>query len=456
MTPRDQEKIREIPISLRGIESILRVLNNELKEPSSIRQISEITGLSMRVAKNILMQLENLKQVERVVDRGQILPKWGLTRLGKENAKAIEKSSNGLNKNPSNRLSDLLLNNIQIPKNVEEQNIKIGAIHRNFLKILDKLKLNLSKSMGICYNLEQPIFAERMGNLINKLKSIKTNFSSFRVNPLSFYDLHKKGTKKKSSARKKKDFISEILFINQILLNQLNNISELELELSNVLEQENYRLFNEIYRQITDQIRILNYSLQKRTNVDDGIHILTEDELMLLQKNEIRLSFLKNFIPPILQDNRKEELLKECLLSLISDLLAENSKNYNKPYNIPLVSFYELAKDQCKFTGFSVENLEETLIQIAENGLISGIIEIQDDENHIFKIVQLKPYDVSVDEIKLLRLAIHLKSFSMADVMEKLDWNQSKVEKILQTMTNNGLLRHSKSYLQGDKWYILM
>jgi predicted transcriptional regulator len=100
--------------------------------------------------------------------------------------------------------------------------------------------------------------------------------------------------------------------------------------------------------------------------------------------------------------------------------------------------------------------MEQILIQIGELGLISGIIEIKDDENHIFKIVQLKPYDVSVDEIKLLRFAIRLKSFSMADVMESLSWNQSKVEKILQTMTNNGLLRHSQSYLQGDKWYILM
>ncbi len=456
MTPKDHKKNREIPISLRGIESILRVLNNELKDPSSIRQISEVTGLSMRVAKNILMQLENLKQVERVLEKGQILPKWGLTRLGKENAKAIEKSSNGLNKKPSNRLSELLISNIQIAKNIEEQNTKIGATHRNFINLLDKLKLNLSKSMGICYNLEQPIFAERLGDIIRKLKSIKTNFSSFRVNPLSFYDLHKKGTKKKISARKKKDFLSEILFINQILLNQLNFISELELEVSKNLEQENYRLFSEIYNQITDQIRILDFLLQKRTSVDDGIHILAEDELNLLQKNQVGLSLLKKFLPPLIQDNRKEEILKESLISLISDLLGVHSKNNSKPYNIPLVSFYELAKDKCNYTGFTVENLENVLNQLAEQGLISGIIEIKDDENHIFKIVQLKPYDISVDEIKLLRLAIQLKSFSMAEVMENLSWNQSKVEKILQTMTNNGLLRHSQSYLQGDKWYILM
>ena len=456
MTPKDQEKIREIPISLRGIESILHVLSNELTDPSSIRQISELTGLSMRVAKNILMQLENLKQVERLVEKGQILPKWGLTRLGKENAKAIETNSNGLINKTNNRLLELLINDIQFPKNVEEQNTKIGATHRNFLNLLDKIKLNLSKSMGICYNLEKPIFAERLGDIIRNLKSIKINFSSFRVNPLSFYELQKKGTKKKITARKKKDFLSEILFINQILLNLLNFISELELEINKNLEQENYRLFSEIYNQITDQIRILNFLLQKRTSVDDGIHILAEDELILLQKNKIGLSLLKKFLPPLLQDDRKEEMLKECLLSLISDLLVENSKNYNKPYNIPLISFYELAKDQCKFTGFTVENMERVLIQIAEQGLISGIIEIKDDENHIFKIVQLKPYDVSVDEIKLLRLAIRLKSFSITDVMESLNWDQSKVEKNLQTMTNNGLLRHSQSYLQGDKWYIIM
>ena len=81
---------REIPISLRGIENILRVLNNTLKEPSSIRQISVETDLSMRVTKNILMELENLKQVEQIKEKTQKVAKWTLTALGKKNAKAIE------------------------------------------------------------------------------------------------------------------------------------------------------------------------------------------------------------------------------------------------------------------------------------------------------------------------------------------------------------------------------
>ena len=100
MAPED----REIPISLRGIEIILRILNNNLREPSSIRQISKETGLSMRVTKNILSELENLKQVKQVVEKGQILPKWILTELGKQNANAIEDTEEIKELNPLERL----------------------------------------------------------------------------------------------------------------------------------------------------------------------------------------------------------------------------------------------------------------------------------------------------------------------------------------------------------------
>ena len=72
MSPED----RELPISLRGIEAILKVFNSTLKEPSSIRQISVETDLSMRVTKNILTELENLKQVKQVVEEGQKTSKW--------------------------------------------------------------------------------------------------------------------------------------------------------------------------------------------------------------------------------------------------------------------------------------------------------------------------------------------------------------------------------------------
>ena len=47
---------REIPISLRGIEIILHSLHTSLRDPTSIRQISNETGLSMRVTKNILSE----------------------------------------------------------------------------------------------------------------------------------------------------------------------------------------------------------------------------------------------------------------------------------------------------------------------------------------------------------------------------------------------------------------
>ena len=55
---------RELPISLQGIETILLFLNEKDKTTSSIRNISEQTRLSMRVVKNILLQLEKFNQVE--------------------------------------------------------------------------------------------------------------------------------------------------------------------------------------------------------------------------------------------------------------------------------------------------------------------------------------------------------------------------------------------------------
>jgi len=74
---------RELPISLQGIETILQYLNKEGKVVSSIRSISGHTGLSMRVVKNILLQLEKFNQVERVIEKNNILPKWKITKFGK-------------------------------------------------------------------------------------------------------------------------------------------------------------------------------------------------------------------------------------------------------------------------------------------------------------------------------------------------------------------------------------
>ena len=64
---------RDLPISLQGIETILLFLNEKDKKASSIRNISEQTGLSMRVVKNILLQLERFTQVERFIESSKLV-----------------------------------------------------------------------------------------------------------------------------------------------------------------------------------------------------------------------------------------------------------------------------------------------------------------------------------------------------------------------------------------------
>ena len=54
---------------------------------------------------------------------------------------------------------------------------------------------------------------------------------------------------------------------------------------------------------------------------------------------------------------------------------------------------------------------------------------------------------------------MQVKSFALADILSEFNWDQSNLAKItdlLESMTKNGILQHSKSHLQGDKWYIVM
>jgi len=365
MTPKDEEKNREIPISLRGIESILLALQHKLKKPASIRQISELSNLSMRVTKNILLQLEILRQVERVVDKGQILPKWQLTRLGRNIVSAMETGSDQKPViQPFLGISERLLKNISNPKSIEELNAKIGATHHNGLNLLNGIRLSLSKSMGICYDRDRTQYAECLGNIIKTLMNLKTNFSTLRSNPNAYYSLQKKG-RKPISARAKKEFLAEILFINQIILNQLNFILELQIEVSRHLEYENYSIVREFLYDFIDQTRLLTYLLQKRRTVDDGIHIFTDIEIKSLLKNNFSKALLEKITPRFEND----------------------------------------------------------------------------------------------DESKILHFAMQVKSFTLADILSEFKWDQSKLTKIaelLESMTKTGILQHSKTHLQGEKWFIVM
>ena len=111
---------RDLPISLQGIETILRYFARRGFDEESIRTISETTHLSMRVTKNILLHLEQLNQVEQVFERGDIIPKWRITKLGLHVAKNIkEGEATNSTANLTQEFEDLL-QNIRIPDTLDQ------------------------------------------------------------------------------------------------------------------------------------------------------------------------------------------------------------------------------------------------------------------------------------------------------------------------------------------------
>ncbi len=445
MAPED----REIPISLRGIEIILRVLNTSLRDPSSIRQISSETGLSLRVAKNILLELQNLKQVKQVIEDGQVLSKWHLTDLGKQIAHALEDSS----EKKEFSFIEKLLENVTIPKKIDVINTQIGTSHNANRRLIEQIQLDLSKIMGICFNSDQPMMAEKLGQLIKKIKAIYHSMAIFRSNPLAFFKLKKKGKSNSFSNKQKSEFLGEILLLNQILFNHISFIVNTVELMATQLEKNNFAIFHIQFRRISELIRILSYMIQKRTSIESYHHILSEFDLKKISKNIINTEIVNKFLPHTIPENQKQEIIQPLLISLIDQYISNTS---NPHAYVPLISFFNLFNDQFQYADISLGDIEKNLNILAKQGLIVGVKSIKNGGKDKYRVVQLTNEDLMAEEIELIRYSLETKSFSITDVMEALNWDQEKTSNILTILTSNGLLRYTKSYLHGEKWYIVM
>ncbi len=445
---------REIPISLRGIENILRVLNDTLKEPSSIRQISVETDLSMRVTKNILMELENLKQVEQIIEEGQKLAKWSLTTLGKKNAKAIEAPNLNGHGDPTKKLMD----NLVIPKKIEALNAQITSSHKAILTYFSQLQLDLSKSMGICFSADQPAIAENLGHLIQKIKTIQNSIDSFRANPLVYFNLKKKSSTNTLNNKQKRALFIEILLLNQLMYNQISHITTLASQMTTYMEQreaiktKGFSFFIQLLRGIGEQLRILTHLVQKRKVLEANQNILDEGSLRDLQKRPVTRVIVEKYLPEALPEEAKQDEIQNQLKVVISNLLDDPHHTQNF---MPLISLYAIFTEKSPYIGINISDLEDALEILSDQKLIVGIKTIKDGGEDTYKIVQFTTDDLMVEEINLLRFALEKKSFTKSEIMQEMEWNQKKTEKILNILTSNGLLRHSKSYLHGEIWYIV-
>ena len=453
----NENPARDLPISLQGIETILLFLNEKDKKKSSIRSISEKTGLSMRVVKNILLQLERFNQVERVVEKNKILPKWSITKFGKrviKEAKGIEKTIKFLSK------EDELIDGIKIPDNIEKIKEASKQKQDSIISELDSIQIELSKILGPVLNINNPIFEDLMSFNIKRIKFLKTRISNLPLNPIAGYMIKKVGEKqKKISKQEEKYLFLEIIFFNSIILNELKRISDFNGNMSHLIESEAFLNAYTLAKDLREEIRTVTSLIYQRESINVNYHILSEKDLEQLSKNKIDSKLLDNIIQIPMNDDIKQECIKEVVLKFLA-MINKGEKqlvdhNYEITENIPLFALYQLILDENPNLNFTIEDLEKIINSLADNGYIPGIKIIQENEDHYLKIAQLKAHDISKDEAKLISIATKFQKFSLADIIDTTGWTKEKLIKILNNLTSYGILKYSKSFLHGENWYIV-
>jgi len=448
---------RDLPISLQGIETILLFLNEKDKKASSIRNISEQTGLSMRVVKNILLQLERFTQVERFIEKNNILPKWRITKFGKrviKEAKGIEKSI----KFPSRE--DELIYGINIPDSLEGIKQVSKQKQDSIISELNTIQVELSKLLGPILNINNPVFEDLISFIIKRIKFLKTRVSNLPLDPIASYTIKKVGEKqRKISKQEEKDLFLEIFFFNSIILNELKRISDFNTNLSHFIENEAISNAYTLAKDLREEIRMLTSLIYQRESINVNSHILSEDDLKQLSKYKVDSKILDNIIQIPMSNDTKQETIKDVVLKFLAMLDKDekqlNDHNYEITENIPLFALYHLILDENPSLHFTIEELEQIIDSLADDGYIPGIKIIQEDEDHYLKIVQLKAHDISEDESKLISLATKFQKFSLADMIDAIGWSKDKLLKILNDLTTDGILKYSKSFLHGENWYII-
>lgn len=455
--PIEEDHIRELPKSLQGIEIMLIYLNERSKEPLSIRNISENTGLSMRVTKNIILQLEKFNQIERVVEKNNILPKWKITKFGKKvikEATGEEKDIEFLSR------EDELISNITIPEDKEKIKSRSNEKLQANISQLNDLQIDISKTLGQILNINDPIFEDLLSLILKKLKFLKQKITDLPLDPLAKYKIKRKdGKQRKVSKEEEKLLFTEILFFNSLILNQIKRIFDFKIKLSRFIENEAFPNAFSIAKNLREEIRTLSSLIGQRISLNLDIHLLSKEELKLLEKNKITTDMLDKIIDIQTTKEDTTKGIKELVLKFIAKLNRSDGQlnNHIKEISesIPLYELYELILDSNPNLHFTIETLEQVINTLADDGYLSGIKTIQGDEDHYLKLVQFKLIDISKNELELISNALKLQNFTLADMVGATGWSTNQVKKTLNHLSDIGILRYSKSYLQGERWFIV-
>ncbi|MGV9172900.1 MAG: hypothetical protein ACOC35_10075 [Promethearchaeia archaeon] len=449
---------RKLPKSLRGIETILRYLYEKDGELCSIRNISKMTGLSMRVTKNILLQLDRLNQVKRVVEKNKVLPKWTITKLGKKVVKKSEFKETDQGDWASD-MTEYLLKDILIPDEIETMNEAREQQYKNITAQMKSLQGKISKILGPVLNLDNPALEDKISTVFNKLKECTRRASNLPQNPVKAYKIKKSGEKRRKVTTDEAHVVfAEIYFFESLIGNLLTRIRQIVLNLSETVENGALSSVFSVAEQLREKLRQLDNLISKREAIGVHSHILSEEKREALMDNEISADLIEDVIEPAYTNGERSEELRDIVLKIHGEITSQKQdqeQGHEIPENMPLYRLYQLILDKRPQLYFSIEELENIISQLADEGYIPGIRIIQSDEDHYLKVVQFEAHDFSKDELELISKALELEKFGLTDMVGELGWSTEQVRKTLAHLTEMGILKYSKSFLHGDRWYIV-
>lgn len=447
---------RELPISLQGIEKILICLNDNYKVSLSIREISKKSKLSMRVVKNILLQLEKFNQVERVIEGNNLIPKWRITKFGKRVLKEAKGLGQGI---PIVSRDEELLSGVVIPENIKDIKDNLRKTHEAVINELNNIQVDLSKILGSILNINHPVFEDMISFVIKRVKFLKQKFKIVTIDPTSTSTLKKVGDKQKKITKEVERLVCvEIFFFNSVIINEIKRIFDITVKLSKYIENLAIPNGLSIANDLREEIRILSSLIYQREAINVDSHILPNEEIKRLSKNKVELNILDNLIEFPTNDDILSKEIEDLVLKLLNKLNKGETElkdhNYKIADFIPLYNLHQLILDEKPNLTFAVDKLEQIVNNLTDDGYIPGIKTIQDTEGNYLKVVQLKAHDVSDDETELILIALKLHKFTLADIVEKTSWPPEKSLEFLYKLTNLGILNYSKSFLHGEQWYV--
>lgn len=447
---------RELPISLQGIERILICLNDNYKVSLSIREISKKSKLSMRVVKNILLQLEKFNQVERVIEGNNLVPKWRITKFGKRVLKEAKGLGQGID---FVSRDEELLSTINISEDIKDLRGGLKKSHEAVINELNNIQVDLSKILGSILNINHPVFEDLISFTVKRVKFLKQKFKILTVDPTSVSTVKKVGEKQKKITKEvEKLACVEIFFFNSVIINEIKRIYDITVKLSKYIENLAVPNGLSIASDLREEIRILSSLIYQRETINVDSRVLPNEVLKSLVKNKIELNILDNLIEFSPSDDLLSKEIEDLVLKLLNKLNKGDTElidhNYQITDFIPIYNLYQLILDEKPNLNFNITKMEQIINNLTEDGYIPGIKTIQDTEGNFLKVVQLKAHDVSEDETNLVLVAMKLQKFTLADIVEKTSWSPEKSMELLYKLTNLGILNYSKSFLHGEQWYI--